>query len=173
MRIKTDALPIFPVLALLLLSAGSPALAGSKFFTEEDVQQFLRNTKELDKSHSAMSQQGERIEAILKGFLSGDVATIQSEADGILKDMREVLQEYAPAGKEGSVAWKTVTQIVNETQLMKEKLLKEDFNAAYLHFFSVPVQCIQCHQVLRRWGKFNVPKDSSKKDGQRMPSKSK
>lgn len=143
------------LLAALCLSQS--AIADDKVVTNEDVYKLLNESSGFKKSHSVMSQQQKKLTTILDGFLTGDTGDIAQASDGLLNDMRQLLQTYPPNEKSEASAWKSTAKIVEETHLMKEEISKDDYNKAYEHFVNITASCIQCHQAARQWGKFPQP----------------
>lgn len=141
----------------LILCLGKPSFAENRVFTNEDVRQLFEKSEDFKKSHSVMKQQRERLKAILNGFLVGDTQTINEKSDELLQAMKEVIAGYPPSGEKESAAWQSMADIVNETYLMKEEASKNDYNKAYVHFSHISRSCIQCHQVVREWGKLPEP----------------
>ena len=142
---------------VLITCFGTPSFAENQVFTNEDVRQLSEKSEDFKKSHSVMIQQRERLKAILNGFLVGDTQTINEKSDELLKSMKEVIENHPPSGEKESAAWQSMADIVNETNLMKEEASKNDYDKAYVHFSRIAGSCIQCHQVVREWGKLPEP----------------
>jgi len=61
-----------PLLCGFLLAAlclSQPAIAGDKMITNDDIYQLLYKSDDFMKSHSVMSQQSEKLAAIVDGWL--------------------------------------------------------------------------------------------------------
>ncbi|MBI4366205.1 MAG: hypothetical protein HY543_05235 [Deltaproteobacteria bacterium] len=153
MRIPAVAISLLGIFALNLFEVAI-AKADNKVITEEDIRKFLHNTKELKKSHPVMGDQSGRLEVMLRGFLAGDAKAIQTGADAVIMAMRQMMQGNTPPQEREVATWKFMSAIVNVMQMVKSDTTKNDFDSAYIHFSVVPGLCIQCHQMVREWGKF-------------------
>ena len=143
------------LLAALFMSLS--AIAANKVFTNDDINQLLGESDDFKKSHSVMIQQCDRLKAILNGFLVGDTNAIDKKSDELLKAMSKTIQIRATTHETESGTWRSVTEIVEETHLMKEEASRNDYNKAYKHFSNIAASCIQCHQVVRELGKWPTP----------------
>ena len=151
-------------LFLAALCLSRPAMAKDKPVTNEDVYELLSESGIWERSHSVMSQQQERLTAILNDFLNGDTGHIKKESDELLNDMKQLLLDSPPNKENEPSSWQSTTEIVEETHSMKEEISKNDYNKAYEHFVNITTSCIECHQATRQWGKFPQPAPSPAKD---------
>ena len=156
------------ILALgILLAVGflsRPAKSEVSAVTNEDVYKMLHKSPDFEKQHSIMRLQKMRLTAIFNGFLVGDTERIAEESDGLLNDMSKLIRSNIPAQDTESSVWRSVAEIVEATHSFKDEVSKGNFGNAYGHFTRVTASCIQCHQIMREWGKFPSPETSSSKD---------
>jgi len=144
-------------LLLIALFIGLSAKAAERIITDDDISDSLQKSTAFNKAHSLMAAQGERLTAILNGFLTGNTKIIDSNSDELLKSMHEVIQAYPPTRETSTSAWQTMMRIVEETHLMDEQISKSDYEKAFVHFNKISSSCIECHQLTRERGKLPKP----------------
>lgn len=140
-----------------------PAVPEDAAVTNDDVYKTLHKSPDFEKSHSVMRLQKMRLNAIFNGFLIGDTERIAEESDGLLSDMNQLILSNMPTQETESSVWRSVAEIVEATHSLKDEVSKNNYSNAYGHFARVTASCIQCHQVMREWGKFPQPETPSSK----------
>lgn len=142
-----------------------PAMTEDKTVTNDDVYKILhKSSPDFVKSHSVMRHQKMKLAAIYEGFLVGDTERIAEESNALLKDMNQLILDNIPTPESEPSVWRSVTEIVEETRLMKEEASNQNYSGAYGHFTRITASCIQCHQTAREWGKFPNPTAPSAED---------
>src|SRR3989338_269484 len=150
---------------LAMFFLNRPATPQDKAVTNDDVYKMLhKSSPDFEKSHSVMRHQKMKLAAIFEGFLVGDTERITEESNALLKDMNRLILENIPTPESEPSVWRSVTEIVEETRLMKEEASNQNYSNAYGHFTRITASCIQCHQTAREWGKFPHPTAPSAKD---------
>lgn len=156
MAIKICILSAFTFLSVLGLH--SLVKADEKAITNEDVYKILEKYTIFEKPHSIMKRQFERMQLILTGFLMGDQETITTSAIEIQEDMNELVLTHFPSAEhkadERAHMWKSIAEIIQETDEMNRHIEIKEFAEAHQHFSTITVSCIRCHQAARTWGKF-------------------
>lgn len=141
--------------------------AFAEVYTDESIRKMFKS-KEVQKSHSLMTRERERLQAISDGFLLGDSEAIEKNTDMLVASMRQVAQMFPHKPESGGAEWTAMSEIVSHVESMKKEILNKNYNKAYSHYSRIMASCIQCHQIARSWGKFEEPPpvdDDSQKAG--------
>lgn len=136
-------------------------LLASEIVTDDTIQTIFGRSQKARDSHSVMSRQRDRLHDLLDGYLSGDPAAINKASDAIAKDMQRVAINFPSDEEQDTVVWTAMSEIVNQAHALHDEARKGNYAKSYQHYSLMTTECIKCHQVLRRWGKFPEPAASA------------
>ena len=120
--------------------------------TDEEIQ------AQFSKAHSVMQDLRESIRRILDGFLVGDAEEINRGSEQISNRMGEVARRYPPPVGVESDEWKALAEIMEQAQLLRDKVQANRYREAYLHYTMLVNRCVACHQARREWGQLSEQK---------------
>lgn len=125
-------------------------------YTKDMIEEILKD-KATQKLHRVMILQRNNLKLILDGFLIGDAELIRQNTQEVADNMRDIIGATSSTSSSANSAnmWSTMSDIVVETQKLKETIDAEDYPGAYKHYTNIVSNCISCHQIARSWGKFD------------------
>lgn len=115
-------------------------------------------------THAVMQGVRGQMQAILVGFLDGNIDTISRNADEIAEGMQQVAETFPAAPEDRDEVWTATRAIIEQARLMQTAVHQDRYQEAYRHFTDMTSRCVACHQINRVWGKFSRPLDKIKAD---------
>ncbi len=150
-----------------------PARSFGASYTDEDIRKMFKDS-DTRKTHSVMASQSERLRSMLDGFIRGDAQMIGDNAARLTEAMQGVAQTYPLTSENGPAVWHSASDIATQSELIKKSLTARDHRGAYAHYNLIVSNCIQCHQLVRPFGKFEEPEpEPATKPVEDPPSKNK
>lgn len=149
---------------LLLFLTPFAGLQANEVITNETIKKTLGETVAFRKSHSVMAENHNRLRRILSAFLTGDLASIKILAVEISASMSRLTTFLTGDGPEAQTeGWRAIAEMSHQAKEIEKSADSEDFVGAYNHYVSLTFQCVKCHQAVRSWGGFPIPKPKEEK----------
>ena len=142
------------VLLALTLTAKTYA---DEIITDERIREVFGKSQLAKKAHSVMATQKDHMMEILEGYLTGDTEEIKKSSQALAKNMRKVALEFQSEQDEDTVVWASMSEIVNQSRALQVEAQNGNYAKSYQHFTQLTSECIKCHQLSRRWGRFPTP----------------
>lgn len=149
------ALPLFA--AVLVAALSVPSVASAQPLNDEDVRRIVREEERLSRAHGVMMEQRRRIHEMLDRFLAGEAEGMASIADELADAMKPVILTVDLAPEEERIVWHAIAEVAIQAREIEVAIAAKDHRKAFEHYALLVSQCVQCHQVVRGWGRFEEP----------------
>lgn len=143
------------LISMMFLSFSGAAFAAeaAKAVTDETLHQMFENSKEMQTAHTVMSGERQKLQEMQNLFLVGDYEGVTRTSEEIADSMGEVMRAVPLTSEKESEAWHLMSAIVNEADAIHKLSAAKDYKKTYEHYTALVGNCIQCHQLVRDWGK--------------------
>lgn len=150
---------LLTAVGLLFLLVPFAGVQANEVITNETIKKTLGETVAFQKSHSVMAGNHNRLRNILSAFLTGDLASVKTLAVEISASMSRLTAFLSDDNPEAQTeGWRAIAEMSHQAKEIEKSADAEDFVGAYNHYVSLTFQCVKCHQSVRSWGGFPIPK---------------